>query len=72
MRLAGTIAATLSLALPALAQGAGNAPAFKYVAPLTTQGQSMGAKNPAPGEQQTPPPAPDGCPFRDGKLQLLV
>jgi hypothetical protein len=51
----------LSLAFPALAQdGAGDAPA-------------KGAKGePAPQEQQAPPPAPSGCPFRDGKLELIA
>jgi hypothetical protein len=77
MRLAGTAAVTLSLVLPALAEsgtgeGTGTAaPVYEYAAPIAPDG--LRAKgNTAPGERQVPTPAPSGCPFRDGKLELIV
>ena len=79
MRLAGTIAATLCLICPALAQGgsggtSGGAvvlPTFEYAVPTATQ--TLPAKNDAaPAEQKVPTPAPSGCPFRDGKLELIA
>ncbi len=79
MRLAGTLAATLCLAWPALAQSgtddahgaAGVLPTFEYAVPGATE--TLPAKDGAePGQQQVPTPAPSGCPFRDGKLELIV
>jgi hypothetical protein len=79
MRLAGTIATTLCLICPALAQGgsggaSGGAvvlPTFEYAVPPATQ--TLPAKNDAaPAEQKVPTPAPSGCPFRDGKLELIA
>ena len=79
MRLAGTVAATLCLISPALAQGgSGDAsggavvlPTFEYAVPTATQ--TLPAKNDvAPSEQKVPTPAPSGCPFRDGKLELIA
>jgi hypothetical protein len=69
----------VSLAWPALAAGGagdalGGAQAapFKYAAPLAAESPSKRAKDaPAPGERQAPP-VPRGCPFRDGKLDLIV
>ncbi len=67
MLLAGTVAATLSLAMPALADGTSGSVATSAKShSLRTQSESV------PGEQQPPPPAPNGCPFRDGKLELMV
>lgn len=31
-----------------------------------------GDQQQAPKEQQAPRPAPNGCPFRDGKLELIA
>jgi len=87
MRLAGTVAASLCLVCPALGQGGlgqggvGDLydgavivlPSYEYLVPAASQGGLFAAKDdPAPGEQQTPQPAPSGCPFRDGKLELMV
>jgi hypothetical protein len=75
--LAGAAVASLSLALPALAEeGAGDsfgrAP-FKYAAPLNAESPSKRAKDEsAPSKRQAPPPLPSGCPFHDGKLDLIV
>ena len=78
--LAATLCAALSLALPALAQdGAGDrpdgafAPSLESAAPLVAETPAKRAKGePAPEERQAPPPAPSGCPFRDGKLELIA
>ncbi len=75
MRLAGTAAATLCLVAPALAwdeaSGTGAVPVVELAAPVGSEG--LQAKDdPAPGERQAPRPAPSGCPFRDGKLELIV
>jgi hypothetical protein len=79
MVLAGTAAATLGLAIPDLAQGAAGAtsgaaamPTYEYSAPLTERRDLRADGDTAPSEQSTPPPAPSGCPFRDGKLELIV
>jgi hypothetical protein len=74
------VAASLSLAGPAIAEvGAGDALSgaqaapFEYAAPLDAESPSKRAKrDPAPSERQAPPPVPSGCPFRDGKLDLIV
>jgi hypothetical protein len=80
MCLAGTAAMTLALALPALAQDAGFAAygnmlifTYEHVAP-SAAGETLRAEGgkPASGEQKAPPPAPSGCPFRDGKLELIA
>jgi hypothetical protein len=75
MHLAGTAAAMLCLVAPALAQdevpGVGLAPAYDFAVPAGSE--SLNAKDdPVPGERQVPRPAPSGCPFRDGKLELIV
>jgi hypothetical protein len=78
--LAAATVASLSLALPALAEGgAGDtlrraqASPFKYAAPLNAESPSKAAKDePAPSERQSPAPAPSGCPFRNNKLELIV
>ncbi len=80
MVLAGTVAATLGLAIPALAQGAAGGtsgaaamPTYEYAAPLAPERRDLRADgDTAPSEQSTPPPAPSGCPFRNGKLELIV
>jgi hypothetical protein len=79
MCLAGTAAMTLALAFPALAQDAGfsaygNMLIFTYEhAPPSAAHRTLRANdNPASGEQKAPPPAPNGCPFRDGKLELIA
>jgi len=65
----------LSLTLPALAgavaetQSTG-ARSFRYAAPLAAEPPGKRAKDAAPDEKQTPPPS--GCPFRNGKLELMV
>jgi hypothetical protein len=61
MRLAGTIALALSLSLPVLAASQSDAAASRAV---------LADNEAAPGQQQPPPPS--GCPFRDGKLELIV
>jgi hypothetical protein len=74
----GTVAATLCLAWPALAQsgaehGAVLLPAYDYVVPDESSSDTLQAKDETgSGEQQAPAPAPSGCPFRDGKLELIV
>lgn len=74
---AGTAALTLVLAFPALAQDAGfsaygNMLIFTYERSPDGD-RTLGANdNPASGEQKSPPPAPNGCPFRDGKLELIA
>ncbi len=80
MPLAGTIVITLSLALPALAAQETARPAtaalsHERAAPLKPQRPATRPAlraDSAPAEQQPPPPAPSGCPFRDGKLELMV
>jgi len=75
MHLAGTAAATLCLVAPALAQdevpGFGPAPGYDFAAPAGSEGLSA-KDDPVPSERQLPRPAPSGCPFRDGKLELIV
>jgi len=67
--LAAATVASLSLALPALAEGGSP---LKYAAPLNAESPSKRAKDePAPSER-APAPVPSGCPFRDGKLELIV
>jgi hypothetical protein len=49
------------------------APSLESAAPLVAETPAKGAKGePAPEERQAPPPAPSGCPFRDGKLELIA
>jgi hypothetical protein len=62
----------LALAAPAFAQagpaaGAAGAPATP--APAQNKGEN-GAAQPQPNERR--PAAPTGCPYRDGKLDLIV
>ncbi len=77
--LAGIAAVVLSLAVPALAadgatgQASEAAPAYENAAPLADEGDGTRALGKtAPAEQQVTPPAPSDCPFRDGKLELIV
>jgi hypothetical protein len=68
------------LVWPALAAGRADealggvqAAPFEYAALLNAESPAKRAKDaPAPGERQAPPPVPSGCPFRDGKLDLIV
>jgi hypothetical protein len=61
MHLAGTIALALILSMPTIAAAE----------PGVAGSETVLADNePAPGQQQPPPPS--GCPFRDGKLELIV
>jgi hypothetical protein len=80
MRLAGTVAVAVSLAVPALAGDAASKSglplAFERAAPsagknLRAQPDLRAKDAPAPSESRTPPP-PSGCPFRDGELELIV
>jgi hypothetical protein len=53
--------------------GGDGAPAYRYAAPLAADTPAKPAKSePAPEERQAPPTAPDGCPFRGGKLDLIA
>jgi hypothetical protein len=61
MRLAGTIALALSSSMPAIAASEPGAAGARA---------ELADNEPAPGQQQPPPPS--GCPFRDGKLELIV
>jgi hypothetical protein len=78
--LAAAAVASLGLALPVLAEGGagdafGRAQAspFKYVAPLNAESPGKRAKDESmPSERQAPAPVPSGCPFRNGKLELVV
>ncbi len=73
LALSGTAVAALCLAWPALAQGGTEdgrravvLPTYDYAVP------GVRAKDEAGSGEQTPAPAPSGCPFRDGKLELIV
>ncbi len=58
--------------VPARADDGVSAPAPRHAAPLAAGTPGKGAKDePAPQERPAPP-APNGCPFRDGKLDLIV
>jgi len=78
---AGTLAAILSLALPAAAQGAfgedaaGSPPArpqLQYAAPLSPEPPAKRAREDVAPKEQQQPEAPSGCPFRNQKLELIV
>lgn len=75
----GLLAAVAALTVPGLAAAGGGrvqggaAPTLKYAAPLMAETEGKRAKGEAvPSEQKAPPPAPSGCPLRDGKLELIV
>jgi len=78
MALFGTVAATMGLAWPALAQSGAEhdavlLPIYDYAVPGPSSSDTLQAKDETgSGEQQAPAPAPSGCPFRDGKLELIV
>jgi hypothetical protein len=58
------------LATPAFAQ-AGSGPAAGGAPQAPTAGAAAGgAVQPPPSQHQ--PAVPDGCPYRDGKLELIV
>ena len=64
------LVAALPLATPAFAQaGSGTAAAGAPQAP-TAGAAAGGAVQPPPSQHQ--PAVPDGCPYRDGKLELIV
>jgi hypothetical protein len=64
------LAAVLPLATPAFAQaGSGAAAGGAQQAP-TAGAAAGGAVQPPPSQHQ--PAVPDGCPYRDGKLELIV
>jgi hypothetical protein len=62
--------AALALATPAFSQaGSGAVGAGAPQAP-TAGNAETGAAQPPPNQRQ--PTAPNGCPYRDGKLELIV
>jgi hypothetical protein len=48
----------------------GGAPAHEYAAPSGSE--RLRANERAPSIRQAPKPAPGGCPYRDGTLELIV
>lgn len=55
------------------APGRTSPPAVRDVPATATHAGRQGESGPAPEEKQTPPPAePTGCPFRNGKLELIA
>ena len=73
MGLVGTVAATVCLAGPVLAEdgtggGALLLPTFEYAVPGTFRAKDEAGSS----EQKVPRPVPSGCPFNDGKLELIV
>jgi hypothetical protein len=78
MSIAGTVAAAVCLAGPALGESIAAPsftiivlPTYDYLVPTASQGGTFDAKDDPAPDQQAPPP-PSGCPFRDGKLELIV
>lgn len=70
--LCGALVASLGLALPALANDdAGGSPSFDRAAPRSETPSERAKDESAPAdERQTP--VPSGCPFLDGKLELIA
>jgi len=70
------LSAAVALGAPAFADQASgriSGPAVRDVPAAAARAGSQAANKPAPEEQQTPPPAdPTGCPFRNGKLELIA
>ena len=62
--------AVLPLANPAFAQGGPGAAAAGAPQAPTAGAADGGAVQPAPSQRQ--PAAPGECPYRDGKLELIV
>ena len=58
------------LATPAFAQAEAGAAAGGAPQAPTAGAAAGGAVQPPPSQHQ--PAAPDGCPYRDGKLELIV
>ena len=76
MLVTAALGAAVAFALPPRAEAAGDrAPSYgRQAAPFSAAAPEQRAdEQPTPQERRTlSPPAPTGCPFRNGKLELIT